>query len=262
VEPEATFLNPDGSALKVFAPRDLGPTGSSTVDSVRPTLGFTSAVGRLQVVPLAHEVEVANSSGTVVYARLLAESQGSANHTLEEDLTFGDTFIWRVRARLGEQAGPWSDAATFRTPDRSTPVAGGGPNALPFPVPGQCGPGDPSNRVGCAAAIAALSAEWGRCASGSGVGCHRFTRQVAFALSRFDPGWKMIVAGPGGHACNCGGCGPSDGTMLREDTVVYNGNQVFDMITGAGGPSPGITWSRVPGPRPTDFPADAPLCAP
>ena len=37
-------------------------------------------------------------------------------------------------------------------------------------------------------------------------------------------------------------------------------NRVFDMITGAGGPSPGLQWSAVPGPRAEDTPTDVPLC--
>ena len=67
--------------------------------------------------------------------------------------------------------------------------------------------------------------------AGIGVGCNRFTRQVVYALSRTDPNWKMIRAAPGGHACSCSSCGPSDGTMFREDTTVYVGTRVFDMIS-------------------------------
>ena len=48
--------------------------------------------------------------------------------------------------------------------------------------------------------------------------------------------------------------------MYREDTTVYGGNRVFDMIAGAGGPNPSAQWAEVPGPRPGDTPTDAPLC--
>jgi len=109
-------------------------------------------------------------------------------------------------------------------------------------------------------AVAALSDEWARCARGIGINCHRFSRQVVYALAQSDPNYKMIQAAPGGNACNCSACGPSDGTMFREDTTVYNGNQVFDMIGGAGGPTPSLGWSGVGAPRPGDIPNNAPLC--
>ncbi len=85
---------------------------------------------------------------------------------------------------------------------------------------------------------------------------------MVFALNASDPNWKMITAAPGGNACNCNFCGPSDGTMFREDTTVYGGNTVFDMIVGAGGPTPSLNFSLVPGPRAGDIPADAPICVP
>lgn len=263
VSAELTAVNADGSTVKVGAPRDLGPNNGVVVDTLRPTLGFTNPTGRFTAVGFAYDIEVQNASGTVVYERTIGESGTSSSHTLEADLTYSDSFSWRSRARLGLQVGPWANFATFRTLDRPTPVstptppAGGG---LPFPVPAACGPGDPSNRIACAAAVAALSVEWQECAGGRGVSCHRFTRQVVYALAQFDPEWKLIQAAPGGHGCNCSGCGPSDGSYFREDTTVYAGSQVFDMIIGAGGPSPSLNWSSVPGPRPGDFPVTAPLC--
>jgi hypothetical protein len=260
VDADASALNPDGSSLKANPPVTISPR-DTTVDTLRPTLQFTAAVGRFVTTSFSHEIEVVNANGTVVYSRILAESSGATSHALESDLTYADNFWWRGRARLGNEVGPWSDWLQFRTLDRISPATPTGPSGtLPFPVPAACGSVDPSNGFGCAAAVAALSAEWAACAGGRGVNCHRFTRQVVYALSQSDPNWRMIMAAPGGHACNCSGCGPSDGTMFREDTTVYGGNRVFDMIVGAGGPSPSLTWSPVPGPRPGDIPSSAPLC--
>jgi hypothetical protein len=50
--------------------------------------------------------------------------------------------------------------------------------------------------------------------------------------------------------------------MQREDTGVYAGRRVFDMIVGAGGPSPSLNWSEVPGPRSGDIPVEAQVCVP
>jgi hypothetical protein len=232
-------------------------------------LRFTNSTGRFVGVGFAYEVEVQDASGAVVYFRIIGESAGSSQHTLEAELAFATTYWFRARSRLGDQAGPWSDFAQFRTPDPppppppppttpTNPTPGGG--GLPFPVPAACGPFGPENRFPCAAAVAAQSIEWGRCAAGSGVGCHRFTRQVVHALATFDANWRLIQAAPGGQSCNCNGCGPSDGTFFREDTTVYGGNRVYDMIVGAGGPAPSLNWSLVPGPRPGDIPALPPLC--
>jgi hypothetical protein len=267
VDQTVTFLNPDGSSLKVRAPGGLSPNGG-VLNTRRPTLSFTNPAGLYASVGLAYELEIQDAGGGVVYSRIIGESAGSSSHTVDTDLAYATTLWWRVRGRLGDQTGPWADFAQIRTPDPPapppppTPTPGGGPGTLPFPVPAACGPGDPSNRFACVAAVAALSVEWQGCAAGSGTRCHRFSRQVVFALSQSDPNWKMIQAAPGGQSCNCNFCGPSDGTMFREDTTVYGGNRVFDMVVGAGGPTPGLNWSAVVGPRPGDIPADAPLCVP
>jgi hypothetical protein len=239
----------------------LSPSGGATLDTLKPTLTFTNAVGRFTAIGLAYEVEVQASNGSVVYSRVIGQGANSSSHTLDSDLEYETNYQWRSRGRLGNDTGPWSALATFRTPNRPAPPPppiGG----LPFAVPAECGPADPGNRISCVAAVAALSLEWRRCASGIGIACHRFARQVVFALSRSDPNYKMIVASPGGNACNCTACGPSDGTMFREDTTFYGGRGVFDMIGGSGGPSPSLGWSLVPGPRAGDIPADAPLCVP
>ena len=60
--------------------------------------------------------------------------------------------------------------------------------------------------------------------------CHRFSRQVVHALSRSDPNFQMIQVG-GGHGCDCNRCGDG-GLRYREDTTVYGGRRVYDMIGG------------------------------
>lgn len=255
--PTSAALNPDGSSLKVTPPTGLSPNGDQVLNNVRPTLTFTPATGRFGAANLQHELEIVNANEQVVYH----SGSVSSPHGLTSDLTYSDNFWWRVRARLGEQFGPWSEWAPFRTPEppSNVPSAGTG-GGLPFPVPPECGPFGSGNRIACVLAVAARSAEWQGCRAGSGLRCHRFTRQVAYALSQSDGNWRLIQAQPGGHACNCSRCGSSDGTMLREDTVVYGGNRVFDMITGAGGPNPGLSWSSVPGPRRGDIPVSASVC--
>lgn len=262
-DPATGALNPDGSSLKVDAPTGLGPNGVTT-DSHRPTLTFNASAGRYAAVGFAYEVELQNEAGQVIYTNLVGPATGAISHTVEVDLPSATNVWFRGRARAGEQSGPWSGYAQFRTPQPSAASPGAG-GVLPFPIPEECGPFGPHGRLGCALAVAARSVEWQLCAAGRGVNCHRFTRQVVYALSQSDPNFQMILTAPGNHACNCSGCGGSDGaTMFREDTTVYGGRSVFDMITGAGGPSPSVTWSHLGdgGPRPGDLPRSAPLCAP
>ena len=259
VDATATFINPDGSTMKVRAASNLTPTG--TISTQRPTLTFTNSVAVLVQVNLEHELEILNAQGASIYNRTLPETAGTTSHTVESDLPYAENFTWRVRARRGVNFGPWA-TASLRTPDPPAPPPPP-TGVLPFPVPEACGPFGPDGRLPCVLAMAAQSVEWQRCAGGDGVGCHRFTRQVVHALSRSDPNFQMIVAGPGGHACNCFGCGPSDGSMFREDTTVYAGRCVYDMIVGAGGSNPSLLWSFIGdgGPRAgADRPGDAALC--
>lgn len=253
-------VNADGSTLKITAPTDLSPSGNETITTRRPTLRFSNPAGRFVGVGFAYEIEVRSEDGNLAYSQVIGETPGQSQHEIPFELEYEGWYQWRVRGRLGDQAGPWStNVAWFRTPDRPrgpTPGPGPGREGLGFPVPAECRSGG----VACVFAVAVQSSEWRLCAAGRGVGCHRFSRQVIFAMNSFDPNWKAIQAAPGGQSCNCFGCGPSDGTMFREDTAVYGGRQVFDMIVGAGGPAPSVNWSLVPGPRPGDIPADAPLC--
>jgi hypothetical protein len=243
--------------------------------------------------------KISGPAGTVVYrfevgtstdqppAAVVTASPGSAGTTTMTlgDLPYGRTLFWRVWATDGTTQSAYSSIVSFTTPappppppppapvpapaptppPTATPPPGGGTTptpgggVLPFAIPPACS-GAGANGFACANAVAAVSAEWRRCAGGDGVACHRFTRQVVYSLSRSDPNWRMIQAAPGGHACNCSSCGPSDGRMFREDTAVYGGNRVFDMVAGAGGPTPSLYWNEVPGPRAGDQPAEAPVC--
>ncbi len=264
VAAQTSALNPDGSNLKVTAPGNLSPGGGATVDTRRPTLSFNNAVGRFTNIGLAYEIEVLSGS-TVVYSSIVGQGASTTSHQLDTDLQYATDYTWHVRGRLGtSDTGPWAPTTSFRTLNAPTapPPPPPGTGGLPFPVPAECGEGNVANRFPCLLAVASVSAEWRSCAAGVGISCHRFARQVVYALSRTDPNYKMIVAAPGGQACNCNACGPSDGTMFREDTTVYAGASVYVMIGGAGGPSPSLQWSSVGPPRAGDRPDDAPLCVP
>jgi hypothetical protein len=259
--------------VTIETPTPLEPLGTITTN--RPN--FVVRNGRINgpAGSVIYRFEVGTSADQPPAAVVTATpgSNGTTTMTLG-DLPYSRTLFWRVWATDGSTASPFSSIVSFTTPappppPPPTPIptpspspGGGAPGAgsgTSFTVPAACN-GVGANGYGCAQAVSAVSSEWAACARGNGVACHRFTRQVVYALSRSDPNWKMIVAGPGGHACNCSSCGPSDGTMFREDTAVYGGSRVFDMIAGAGGPTPSLYWNEVPGPRAGDVPANAPVC--
>ncbi|MEX0919270.1 MAG: hypothetical protein WDZ64_00790 [Parcubacteria group bacterium] len=100
--------------------------------------------------------------------------------------------------------------------------------------------------------IASDSPEWGDCASGSGVACHRFVREVASILANDDPRWGLLTKQSGQQSCTMTECGPNVGGY-GEDVIVYLlGTEpsgpitIVDIIGGAGAPGANITWQIQP----------------
>jgi hypothetical protein len=240
LEPSATFLNPDGSSMKVSAPRDLGPDGGATVDSPTPTLGFTNAVGRLVQVNLAHEVEILDDKGAIVYSRVLGETSGSTSHTVEVDLAWGTAFTWRARARHVDQFGPWSAVATFRTRNATGPQSGANLPRTPDPAPGSRLPLPNMRHVVEFVASQYPNHLLNSCQERRGT--WDFMDLVVDTLRTFDNrwgyNWKRGQAGnPSLDVVDYHyGSGPSEGS-----TSVY----IIDIIGGHCGRSPGPSWHDV-----------------
>ncbi len=253
------YSNPVTIVVGASAPPP--PAGCAPVGAPAVTASATGNVASIAWNPVAgaigYRVQVGRGPGATEYQVDLPASQTS----FSGGVPMLGTFYTRVLAGSACGAVTPSEEKSFTI---GAPTPGPAPppptdSGLPFPIPAACSGGVAAG-FACAQAVAAVSSEWATCRAGIGVGCGRFTRQVVYALSRSDPNWKMIRAAPGGYSCSCSSCGPSDGTMFREDTTVYGGNRVFDMISGAGGPSPGLYWNEVPGPRAGDIPTDAPVC--
>jgi hypothetical protein len=201
-------------------------------------------------VRYAHEIEGVDANGNVIYSRLIGESDGTSVHPVEVDLTYSDNFWWRVRARLGNQAGPWSEYAAFRTLDRPGPPPPPPGSALPFAVPEACGPFGPGDRSACVVAMTVVSPWYPACQAGSGVGCHRFTRSVAAALATHDARWGLLSKNPGDTQCSWNSCSIRDGSGYGEDVVAHlDGGTLrgWDIVSGAGAPGASAGWSRLEG---------------
>lgn len=114
----AEALPADGSRLKVTAPVPVSPTNNAQVDGA-VTLVMSKARGTFTDVTPSYEFEVRNSAGAVVYShRTGGAGAGPDNvaHTVEGALEFDQPHTWRARAAFAGEVGPWSSAASFRTP--------------------------------------------------------------------------------------------------------------------------------------------------
>ena len=114
----AEALPADGSRLKVTAPVPVSPTNNAQVDGAVVLVTGKSRGSFTDVTP-AYEFEVRNSAGAVVYSRVTGGAGAGPDnvaHAVEGTLEFDQPHTWRARATFGGEVGPWSAAASFRTP--------------------------------------------------------------------------------------------------------------------------------------------------
>ncbi len=106
----------DGSTLKATAPAPASPKDGVRVDSRRPALTFSNAVGKFQSGTFTYRVEVFEGT-TSVGAFTQAQASGNqSTYTLESDLKYDTVYRWRVRGEMGGAFTAWSALAEFRTP--------------------------------------------------------------------------------------------------------------------------------------------------
>ncbi len=115
----ASAVPSDGSTLKVTAPVPVSPVNNAQPDG-SIVLVASKAQGKFTSVSPSYEFEVKNSGGAVVYSRVtggVGSGPNNVEHTVEGALEFDSPHTWRARAVVpGGAAGPWSTAASFRTP--------------------------------------------------------------------------------------------------------------------------------------------------
>jgi hypothetical protein len=108
----------DGSRLKVTAPVPVSPTNNAQPDGAL-VLVASKAQGKFTSVSPSYEFEVKNAGGGVVYSRVtggVGSGPNNVEHTVDGTLEFDTAHTWRVRAVQAGVPGPWSTAASFRTP--------------------------------------------------------------------------------------------------------------------------------------------------
>ena len=131
---------PDGSTLKVTAPTLISPVGGVLVEDLDPDISFghSSPLYASDLPALQYEVQIFDEDGGLGYSQLVSPNGGSTtNHELQSDLDENEPHTWRVRARLGEFVGPWSNVGTFVTYESPSslppgPYPGDGPSIVAF----------------------------------------------------------------------------------------------------------------------------------
>jgi hypothetical protein len=133
----------DGSTLKFNAPALVSPVERTRAEDRRPTLVWANATSRYGGIGVAYDIEVATPTATV-YSQTVGESPDFGAHLLPFDLEFDTVYSWRVRARVGNDFGPWSSYAEFVSPARpvvQAPTIAGSSTVCAAP-PSPMGPGE------------------------------------------------------------------------------------------------------------------------
>ena len=106
--------------LKVPAPQLQSPISNVEITNLAPTLVITNA--KPLYVPsadLTYRFEIyqtqANGGMVLVHSNTTTQTPTTTSYTVNVDLEQAGDFTWRSRAQIGDENGPWSDAATFRT---------------------------------------------------------------------------------------------------------------------------------------------------
>lgn len=109
---------PDNSTLKVPAPTPVSPVNNAQPDQLVLTTNRVTGLFDSSVNP-SYQFEIKTAAGTIVSACTSTVAPGSGStvsYTPGCQLEYDAPHTWRVRARLGDDVGPWSSAASFRSP--------------------------------------------------------------------------------------------------------------------------------------------------
>jgi len=144
----ATTAAADGSTLKFLPPAAVSPTGGELVEDRRPSLIWANALGKYGREGVAYDLEVWLADGTApVYQRTVGESENFGAHLVDFELEYDRLYAWRIRARIQNDFGPWSNFSEFRSPARPVvvappPTTGGGTSSACAAPLSPLGPGE------------------------------------------------------------------------------------------------------------------------
>ena len=114
--PGSGAAGPNGETLKIAAPGPTSPSGGAT-GTFPLTLTVANVSGTYRSFPVTLRYEIKNAAGTTVVTGTQAASSGSSTSIVVNGaVPFDASLTWRVRAEYNGAAGPWSAAASFRSP--------------------------------------------------------------------------------------------------------------------------------------------------
>lgn len=114
--PGSGAAGPSGETLKIAAPGTNAPAGGAT-GTFPLTLTVGNVSGTYATFPVTYRYEVRNAAGTTVATGTQAAGSGATTSiVISGSLPFDAALTWRVRAEYGSFFGPWSAAASFRSP--------------------------------------------------------------------------------------------------------------------------------------------------
>lgn len=245
-----TTASADGSTLKFNAPALVNPVDRARAEDRRPTLVWANATSRYGNVGVAYDLQVETASA-VVYEQTVGETPDFGAHLLPFDIEYDTVYYWRVRARIGDEMGPWSSYAEFLSPQRPTaqiPVASGGGGSSTCAAPlSPLGPGENRKpRPNHSSLLRNLAGQFPGALVNS---CQEHGGSWEFMDRSVD--LLRTIDGRYGYNCKRGNCndpsvdvvsyywGPLPDIQGRYE--VY----IIDMIGGHCGPNPNIVWNDV-----------------
>ncbi len=111
-----SITGPDGSTLKASAPALVSPASGATIAPNTPVvLVLTNSTTNVPL-SLVYRFEIKDGNGSVVDSTTVSQGATTTSKTVTASLVGGQTYSWRARAELGNDAGAWSVTRTFIAP--------------------------------------------------------------------------------------------------------------------------------------------------
>ena len=109
----------DGSVtLKASAPTPTSPVGNVRLTTMTPTLTINNATPAYASVTLQYQFQILDATGkTVVTSNAVSPSGSRTSYKITNELEGDKPYTWRARAVYDGHYGPWSDFASFLTPE-------------------------------------------------------------------------------------------------------------------------------------------------
>jgi hypothetical protein len=112
----ASITGPDGSTLKASAPALVSPASGARITQGTPVvLVLTNSTTNVPL-SLVYRFEIKDANGSVIDSTTVSQGVTTTSKTVTASLSADQTYSWRGRAELGNDAGAWSATRTFIAP--------------------------------------------------------------------------------------------------------------------------------------------------